>query len=81
MRSPDTSLSIHATQIDAFRRMSATERVAAALEMSEAVRSLAEAGIRHRNPEFSDEEVRLALVEIMLGADLASRARAATDLR
>lgn len=68
---------IHAMQLDAIRRMTAGQRLQAALEMSEAVRDLAEAGIRHRHPELTDEQVRLALVEIMLGAELAARVRAA----
>lgn len=60
--------------------MAPSDRVAAAIEMSESVRSLAEAGIRQRHPEYSAEQVREALVEIMLGAELAARVRAATDL-
>jgi len=56
--------------------MAPSDRVAAAIEMSESVRALAEAGVRRRHPGYSDDQVREALVEIMLGPELAARVRA-----
>ncbi len=55
--------------------MTPQQRIAAAAEMSDDVRALAEAGIRSRHPQYSDEEVRLTLVEILLGRELAVKVR------
>ena len=45
-----------------------------AMEMSEELRRVTAAGIRHRNPDYSDAEVRWALLRLTLGDDLFSRA-------
>lgn len=63
-------------QRKAFRLMTPEHRLALAAEMSDEIRALAESGIRHRHPDFSDDEVREALVEILLGRGDAARARA-----
>jgi hypothetical protein len=55
--------------------MSPEERLRIAATMSDDVRSLAEAGIRSRHPELSDDEVRSALVALLLGQDLADAVR------
>lgn len=57
----DTSPGALKAQLDAIRRMSGERRVAHAFEMSEAARSLAEAGIRHRHPEWPEDQVRAAV--------------------
>ena len=75
MRPLDTSHEAHALQRQTFRRMTPQQRVAAAAEMSEEVRALAETGLRSRHPDYSDEEIRLALVEILLGRELAAKVR------
>jgi hypothetical protein len=51
------------------------ERLRMAVEMSEEVRALAEAGIRARHPALSDREVQDALEELLLGSELAAAAR------
>jgi hypothetical protein len=61
-------------QREAFRRMTPEARVAAAVEMSDEIRAITEAGIRHRHPAFTDDEVLAALAAIFLGRDgVASR--------
>jgi len=69
MRLIDTSREALQAQRAAFRRMTPTQRLAIAAEMSDDVRALAEAGIRARHPEFSDEQIRAALVALLLGRD------------
>lgn len=76
VRPHDTSPEALTLQHEAFRRMTPAERFAAAVEMSEGVRALAETGIRQRNPDYSDEQVRRTLVEIMLGPELAAKVQA-----
>ena len=48
------------------------DRVAA---MSAEIRTLAEAGVRSRHPEYGPDEVRAAVADILLGPDLAAAAR------
>jgi hypothetical protein len=76
MPSPDTSTTALERQREAFRRMTPEQRVALAAEMSDEIRAVTEAGIRHRHPAYTDEEVRAALAAIVLGGDEAARGRA-----
>ena len=71
----DTPLTALERQMEAFRRMTPEERLAAASEMSDEIRAVTEAGIRHRHPTYTDAEVRAALVAIVLGSEVAGRLR------
>jgi hypothetical protein len=64
----DTSPAALKRQRETFRRMTPEQRLAVAAEMSEEIRAIAESGIRHRHPEYSDDEIRAALVAILLRA-------------
>jgi hypothetical protein len=75
MPSRDTSTIALERQRAAFRRMTPEQRVAAAAEMSDEIRAVTEAGIRHRHPSFTDAEVREALAAIVLGGHKATRRR------
>jgi hypothetical protein len=70
-RSRDTSLGAQARYLDALRRLTPEDRFAAAAAMSAEIRTLAEAGVRSRHPEYSPDEVRAAVADILLGPDLA----------
>ncbi len=76
MPSPDTSTAALERQREAFRRMTPGQRVAMAAEMSDEIRAVTEAGIRHRHPAYGDDEVRAALAAIVLGREEAARRRA-----
>ncbi|HEY4768335.1 MAG TPA: hypothetical protein VII26_05330 [Candidatus Limnocylindria bacterium] len=73
LRSMDTSLEAAEVQAATFRRMSPSERLALAFEMSEEVRQLALSGLRVRHPGWDEERLHDALLEVMLGPDLAAR--------
>jgi hypothetical protein len=76
MRHPsDTSADAHERYLEALRRATPEERLATAAAMSEEVRTLAEAGLRSRHPEFGPDEVRAAVTEILLGPDPAAKVR------
>jgi hypothetical protein len=75
MPSRDTSTTALERQWAAFRRMTPEQRVAAAAEMSDEIRAVTEAGIRHRHPACTDAEVRAALAAIVLGSYGATRRR------
>jgi len=72
----DTSPTSLERQLEAFRRMTPGQRVAMAAEMSDEIRAVTEAGIRHRHPQYTDDEVRAALAAIVLGREEAARRRA-----
>lgn len=80
-RPGDTTPEAWAVQLEILRRMTGPERVAMAFEMSEAARALSEAGIRHRHPEWNEGRVRDALMEMLLGLDLANAVRASRLVR
>jgi len=56
--------------------MTPGQRLALAAEMSDEIRAVTESGIRHRHPEYSEDEIRAALVVILLGRDEATSGRA-----
>jgi hypothetical protein len=72
----DTSMAALARQRAAFRRMTPEQRLAAAAEMSDEIRAVTEAGIRHRHPTYTDDEVGAALAGILLGPGDAMRQHA-----
>ncbi len=69
----DTSSAALERQRETFRRMTPEQRLAVAAEMSDEIRAVAEAGIRQRHPDYSDAEIRAALVAILLGRGEAIR--------
>ena len=66
----DTSDEAHAAQVAAWRRMGPYRRLALALQMSDEIRQVARDGIRHRHPEYDDEQLRWALFRLALGDEL-----------
>jgi len=74
MRDPaiphDTTPDAHRHQRDIYARMGGTARVAIAFELSEVVARVARAGIRHRHPEYTDEQVFHAWARLKLGDEL-----------
>jgi hypothetical protein len=75
MQPADTAPEAAARQREAFRAMTPERRVELAVEMSDQIRAIAESGIRARHPELSDREVRDAVADLLLGRELADRAR------
>jgi len=73
MRAQDTSPAAHDLQMRLYRAMTASERGALALRMSDDVRRIAAEGIRQRHPEYSEHEVRRALLALLYGADAAAK--------
>jgi hypothetical protein len=57
-------------QIDIYRRMSPNRRLELALQMSDSLRSVVAAGVRNRHPDYSEEQVRLAVARLWLGDEL-----------
>ena len=65
----DTTASARRQQLDVFRRVGGP--LLMALQMSDEVRAVTQSGIRHRHPEWSDEQLHAALVELLTGVEPA----------
>ena len=74
MRPLDTTEEAWRVQIEIWRRMSGSEKVALAWRCSHFVRALLESGIRARHADYSASEVRLAAIRRELGDDLFTQA-------
>lgn len=73
MRPYDTSPEAHELQLRLYRSMTDEQRSGLALEMSDDVRQIAREGIKQRHPEYTDEDVKKALVALLYGADAAAK--------
>ncbi|MCH8922311.1 MAG: hypothetical protein IIA67_04060 [Planctomycetes bacterium] len=77
----DTTAEAHAVQVAAWRKMTPQQRVALACELSDNVRQIAAEGVRRRHPDYSDDEVRLAVIRLTLGEKLFREAYPGVDVR
>ena len=66
----DTDEAAQAIQDRVYLAMSGAERVAIAFRLAAAARDLTKAGIRHRHPSYSDDQVHMALMRIIHGDDV-----------
>jgi hypothetical protein len=76
----DTSPDAAAVQRALYRAMTGEQRVALALKMSMMAREITLDGIRHRHPEYSDEQAKFALFRILVGDDLFRKAWPSAEL-
>ncbi|HWW60005.1 MAG TPA: hypothetical protein VN181_01430 [Thermoanaerobaculia bacterium] len=63
----DVTPAVRSVQTAIHQRLTPEARLIAAMEMSDFARSLAEAGIRSRNPDLSDAEFRRLVIETLYG--------------
>jgi hypothetical protein len=70
MRPADTSPEAWRVYLELQRKATPEEKLARAIEISELIRSLAEAGMRQRYPQADDREIFLRLARIRLGKEL-----------
>ena len=77
----DTDPRAHEVQLAIYRRMTPSQRTAIALELSEAVRETARAGIRGRHPDYDPADVERALRRLLYGDELVLRAWPREPLR
>lgn len=70
----DTPIEVERLQIDAWRRMTPTEKAAAITGLTQAAYALTQAGIRHRYPGASPRELFLRMAILTLGPELACAA-------
>jgi hypothetical protein len=63
----DTTPAAAALHEEAQRRLGRSGRFRIALELSDLTHALAAAGIRRRNPEYTDEQARQELARVLYG--------------
>ena len=63
-----------AVQFALLQRMTDEQRANLSVEMSEDSRAIARDAIRRRHPEYSEEQLKLALFRLLLGDELFRRA-------
>ena len=66
----DTTLEAARAQLAALKRLSPGRRMQLAMDLSDSVRALAEAGVQRAHPQYDQRRARLALVRVTLGAQL-----------
>lgn len=74
MKLDDTSPSAQSIQIKILQKMSPDERLSIALELAATSRELLAQGVRKRHPEYSEDEVRLAVIRLQLPEALFQKA-------
>jgi hypothetical protein len=67
----DTSAEAAAVQLAAWRCLGPEARGAMAAQLSDDIRQVSLAGIRQRHPEYTDDEVRRALLRLVAMLDAA----------
>jgi hypothetical protein len=70
----DTDADIERRQVEAWRQMSAEQKLRLVTQLSATVRRLALAGVRQRYPAASTREQFLRLAQVTLGDELARQA-------
>ena len=70
MRPLDTSPEAWAVFLDIQRRMAPGEKIARVFELSARVKAMAEAGLRQRYPDESDDEIHMRAIRQRLGDEL-----------
>ena len=70
MRRLNISNEAEKVQIEILRKMGPEQRLRVSLELSKLSKKLLEEGIRNRHPEYSKQEVKLAVIKILLGNEL-----------
>jgi hypothetical protein len=63
----DTSPRAAELQLELYRRATPAQRAQIAVDLSEAVRQTALAGIRSRHPEYSEEEIAREFIRVVYG--------------
>jgi len=70
----DTTAEALAVQFRILRQMDRAGRAAMAFELSNNLRLLVEAGVRHRNPLWDDRAVEWEVIRLMIGDELFRKA-------
>jgi len=70
----DTTVEAEKKQIEIFRKMGPERRLMSSISLAQTSRRLLAAGVRMRHPEYSDDQVRMAAIKLLLGDTLFAAA-------
>ena len=71
--SRDTTLEAARVHAEVYRRTSPARRLQLAFAMSESLRRVMAGGVRSRHPNYSPQQVRLAVIRLALGDEWFSK--------
>src|SRR5262249_41651596 len=77
----DTTLEAARVQFEVFRRMSPSKRLELAFQMSDSLRQLVADGVRSRHPDYSEHQVRPAVIRLTLGEKLFQQVYPGQDVK
>jgi hypothetical protein len=77
----DTTPDAAWVQMKIYRRMSVQKRLQLTLGMSRSLGNIAAAGVRLRHPEYTEEQVKYAVIRLRLGEELFRKAFPGVKLR
>jgi len=66
----DTTIEAARKQFEILRRLGPEARLKMAFELSNNLRSLVEAGVRLRHPDFDEQRVQQEVLRLMIGDEL-----------
>ncbi len=66
----DTTIEAARKQFEILRRLDAETRLKMAFEMSDYLRSIVEAGVRLRHPEYDEKQINRQVTRLMIGERL-----------
>lgn len=70
VRSADTSRAAELMQIETLHRMGLSGRAALTFQLCDNLRHITKAGIRHRHPDYSEQQVTQAYLHLILEPEL-----------
>ena len=66
----DTTFEVAKKEFDILRSLGPELRARMAIEMSDSLRRIVEAGVRHRHPDFDEKKIKLEVLRLMVGDKL-----------
>jgi hypothetical protein len=66
----DTTLEAARKEFEVLRKLGPQVRARMAFELSDNLRDLVEAGVRHRRPDFDEEKIKMEVLRLMIGDKL-----------
>lgn len=76
----DTTMEAYLVQMAALRRLSPDRRLEMVCELNDSLREVMASGVRARHPEYSPQQVNLALARLRLGDELFRKVYPGVDL-
>jgi len=70
MRKLDTHSKVEKVRLRIFRKMEPEKKLELSFMLCELVKAFLKEGVKNRHPEYSDDEIELAVQKILLGEEL-----------